>query len=239
MAGPVWPFGAEVVDGDAQGDGFADDAVAGGLDHPQAAVGFLPSPVSSRFSGAPPGAAFRHVVDLPVGDGDGAGQAGPGDVGQRAIDLGEQLRAGVAGLRHGDGAEFKVGQMGGLRLDRLAREVGQMRPVADLHGGRLVHHQQADIAQRLPRFLHQPGTGQPQQQHREGGEPQQRAAATAPKPQRHDGQRQHAEGDQEPHRHQRIEVDRGDDLFGAHQIGNTILLPSRPGVSGPSVMLSP
>ncbi len=44
--------------------------------------------------------------------------------------------------------------------------------------------------------------------------------------------------DQQPDRQQRIEADRGDDLFGAHQIGNAILLPSWFGVSGLSVILS-
>ena len=106
-------------------------------------------------------------------------------------------------------------------IDCRAR-LGQMRSVADLHGGRLVHHQQPDIAQGLPGFLHQPGAGQPQQQHGEGGEAEQRAAATAPDAQRHDGQRQDAEDDQDPHRQQRIEADRGDDLFGAHLLAQPL-----------------
>jgi hypothetical protein len=156
------PGGSQIVDRNAQGDGLADDAIARCLDHPQAAVGLLALGGQQQVQRRAAGCGLRHVVQLAVGDRDRPREPGPRDIRQRPVDLREQRSSRVARLRHRDRSQFQVRQARGLRLDRLPSSVGEFCPVADLHGCRLVDDQQADIAQRLARLLHQPWAAQPQ-----------------------------------------------------------------------------
>ena len=155
-------------------------------------------------------------MDLAVGDGDGAGEAGARNIGQSSVDRGKEAGAGVAAFRHGDGAQFQVRQFGGLLGDGGAGGFGQSGAVADLHRGGAVHHQKADIRQRLSCFLHQARAGEPEQQHGEGGESQDGAAGAAPGGEGDDQQGDEAEDGDEPDRQQRVEAERGDGLFGVH-----------------------
>ena len=81
----------------------------------------------STLSGAPPGAAAGTSWICPSVIAMMPGQPRARDVGQRAVDRGEQPRAGVAGFRHGDGAQFEIGQLRRLRLDRCAGRIREVR----------------------------------------------------------------------------------------------------------------
>ena len=163
------------------------------------------------------GRGLGNVVDLPVSDGDGPGQPRARDIGQRPVDGGEQPRAGIAALRHRDGAQLQVGQPGRLLADRGPRRLGQARTLAHLHRRGLVHHQQADIRQVFAGFLHQARAGQPGQQHRESGQAPQRPACPPHRRQRHHQRSDNHQPDDEPFRQQRLEAQRGDDFLGVHQ----------------------
>ena len=72
---------AEIVDSEAYGDGAADEAEARGLDDADPAIGLLAFRRDQHleWSGKRRGGG---VVDLAVGQGEDAGEAGAGDVGQ-------------------------------------------------------------------------------------------------------------------------------------------------------------
>ncbi len=190
----------EILDGDAQGDGLADDAVTRRLDDAQAAVGLLALRRDQHVERRAARRRFRNVVHLPVGDGDRAGQSRARNIRQRAVDRAEQACAGIAALRHGDGAQFEVRQLRRLLGQRGPCRVGQARAFADLHGRRLIDHQQADIGQIVPAFLHHARAGQPQQQNGKAGDPPHRPARPAEGGDRDHQQRNHAEYCDQPQR---------------------------------------
>ena len=220
---------AEILDGDTQRGGLADDAVTRRLDDAEAAVGFLALGRDQHVQRRAAGRRVRNVVHLAVGDGDRAGQPRARDIRQRSVDGAEQAGAGIAAFRHGDGAQLQVGKFRRLLRDRGPRRLGQSRAIADLHRGGLVDHQQADVGQVFAGLLHQPRTGQPEQQHREAGEPPDRAACPARGGECHHQQRQHAECGDQPERQQRIEAQGGDGFRGAHR---DAYCPSRCNIAG-------
>ena len=65
---------AEILDGDAQRDRLADDAVARRLDDPQAAVGLLALRRDQHIEWRTARRRVGNVVHLTVGDGDRAGE---------------------------------------------------------------------------------------------------------------------------------------------------------------------
>ena len=150
---------------------------------------------------------------------------------------GEQAGAGVAGFGHGDGAEFEVGQVSGLRFHRLAGGVGQLRAVADLHGGGLVDDQQADVAQGLAGFLDQPGAGEPEHQDGEGGQAERGALALRQRARATRASARTARTVISQTGQQGIEAEGGDDLFGAHQWRVRLWAGCDPGVGWPCLVM--
>ncbi|MEJ0018165.1 MAG: hypothetical protein WDN25_16670 [Acetobacteraceae bacterium] len=185
---------AQILDGDPQGDGLADQAVAWRLDHAQAAVGLLTLRRHQDIERRAARWRLRHVVHLAVGDRDRAGQPRARDIRQRPVDRAEQPGARVAALGHGDRAKLQIRQLPGLLCDLGACRLGQPRTLAHAHRRALVDHEQADIGQVVAALLHHAGAGQPQQQHREGGEAPHGAARTPERGQRDGEEGQHAEG---------------------------------------------
>ena len=101
----------------------------GRLDDADAAVGLLALGGDQDVDGAS-GGRGGDVVDLAVGEGDDAGQAGAGDVGQGAVYRGEQGGAVVAALRHVHRAEFQVRDVRRLLLQAGAGGVAEGGAVA-------------------------------------------------------------------------------------------------------------
>jgi hypothetical protein len=122
---------AEVFRHHTQLDAAPDDAEARRLDQPQAPVGFAGAAGQQGVEGRVDRRGVRHVVRLPVRQGDDAGEARARHLGQRPLQRREQARALVAGLRHLDDAEFEVGQAAGARFDGPPRRLDPCRAVAD------------------------------------------------------------------------------------------------------------
>ena len=175
--------------------------------------------------------AVGHVVDLAVGDRHDAGEPGARDFADRALDLAEQQRAGVAFFVDGDGAQIQVGELLRLIADRRPGRVGEGGAVVDLHRSGPVDHQQSDIRQRFPRFPHQPGTGQPQQQHGEREDAKHRAFRPPPQRQSADQSGRGGDHGDQPNRQQRVEAKGRDDLFGMHGVSLAWGGGPRPGLS--------
>ena len=161
-----WVSHAQVFDDRLHCDRLANQAVGWRLDHPHPAVGFLAGGCDQhvqrgviqdfrRLLDA------RRVVDLAIGNQDRTGKAATRDIGQSAVDGGEQIGPGVAAFRYHHGAQFQAADMAGLFGDVGAGGLGQTGALADLHRGGLIDHQQADIGQAFPAFPHQHGTAQP------------------------------------------------------------------------------
>ncbi len=100
---------AEILDGDTYCRGLADDAVARCLDHPEPAIGLFALRRDQHVERCTARLGIRDVVHLSVGYGDGAGQPRPRNVGQCAVDAGEQPRSRIAAFRHRDGPKLEVG----------------------------------------------------------------------------------------------------------------------------------
>ena len=169
----------------------------------------------STLSGAPPGARVGDVVHLAVGDGDRAGQARARDVGQRAVDRAEQARAGVAALRHGDGAQLQVraasppaGSMRGARRlgqprrDRRSASTPSGRPPA----GRYRAGCRGSPAPARGPASQSSSTAKPASRQTVPRARRNAASATT-------SSGDHAERGDQPERQQRLEAQCGDDLL--------------------------
>ncbi len=211
---------AEILDGDAQRDGLADDAVAGRLDHAQPAVGFLALRRDQHVQRRAAGRGLRDVVHLPVGDGDRAGEAGARNVGQRPVDGGEQPGAGIAAFRHGDGAQLQVRQLRRLLARSAARAASARRARSPTCIEAVWSTTSRPISGRLSRVSctsrgpasHSSSTAKPARRQQRAARRAARAASATT------SSDEHAERGDQPERQQRIEAERGDDLFRAASI---------------------
>ena len=118
----------------------ADDAVARRLQHLDAAVELVGLAGQQRVHGSVEAQRLRrlgHVVHLAVGDHDDAGQPVGRRVGERAVEVGEQVGAGrrlAGGLRGGDPAHLQIGEGGELRLQLAPDGRRLLGPAGDRSG---------------------------------------------------------------------------------------------------------
>ena len=142
-----------------------------------------------------------HVVDLAVGDQDGAREAAARHVRQRAVERVEQPRAAVAVEALGLGArahdtQLEVGILLGLLEQLGERGLGLRLAVADRLARRLVDDHDADVLAQLALLVDQRRVGERQPERRRG-EQAPTDAARAPREREADGgKRQRAQHDQ-------------------------------------------
>jgi hypothetical protein len=210
----------QVVDPEGQGQPAPDDAVAGRLDHGQAAVPLVLSAAEQEVERRVERQGFqilRHVVDHTVADHHDGADPLARDLGERPAQGGEEpcapvLRAEARRLAT-DHAQLDV-----LELGEPLQHVGQRRlalllAVLDPLAGAVVDHHQHDVRERLALFLHQGGVGQDQQQQARRRGPPPGPISPAPK-----GQRQNQRGEPREGRQRRPRQERrpGDGELRAH-----------------------
>ncbi len=125
-----------------------------------------------------------EIVDLPVGDEDGARHPRPRLFGQGLGERGHHQRALVAlAVAHPDHAQLGVAERPNLGFDGGQRRGTLVRPVADALACALVHHRDHDVRKGGAVFLLQGRIGQRQKQHaqRQPAQP----PARKPPPERH------------------------------------------------------
>ncbi len=166
LCGPAGTGHPQILDRDPDGHVMPDQAEGRRLHNAQPAVGFLAAGRDQHMQRR----WQRHrgrVVHLPIGERHDAGEARLRDIRQRPVDRGKELGSVMAAFLDHDGAQLQVRHPRGLGGQRRPGSVTQRGAVADLHRGRLVHDQQADVGQGIPCLPHQTWARKPQQQHAE------------------------------------------------------------------------
>ena len=192
----------------------ADDAVARRLQHLDAAVELVGLAGEQGVHGGVEAQRLRrlrHVVHLAVGDHDDAGQPVGRGVGERAVEVGEEVGAGrgLAGrLGGGDPAHLQVAERGELGLELAPDGRRLLGPAGDGLARALVDDDDGDVGEALALLLPQRRIGERQQQRRQRQRAQQGAAAAPEQQQRHQHDRQRRARPEQGGRHHRREVDR-------------------------------
>ena len=137
---------------------------------------------------------FRHVVHLAVGDHDDAGEAIGRRVGERAVEVGEEVRAGgrlARRLGGVDPAHLQVGDAAELGLELAADGLRLLGPAGDGLAHALVDDDDGDVGEALALLLPQRRVGERQQQRGQRQRPEQRAPVAAEEQQGHQDGSQH------------------------------------------------
>ena len=106
---------------------------------------------------------LRHVVDLAIGDQDGAGDALARRIRQGRLQRDVEVRAVRAGIGLGD-AQLQRFVGVDLRLEGVVGGLGRLRAAAEVHAFRPVHHHRDDVLERLALFLDPERIGEGQRQ---------------------------------------------------------------------------
>ena len=135
---------------------MTDQAKGGRFDDADATVGLFAFGRDQNLEGGGE-RGDRTVVNLAVGEGDDAGEASSGDIGEGAVDGGEHCGAVGAGAGGGfgddNGAHLEVGEAGGLLLELGESGVAEGGPCADAHGVGLVDDEEADVGKGVASLL--------------------------------------------------------------------------------------
>ena len=182
-----------VLDAEGDVDVLADDAVARRLFDDQTAVRLAALPAQQDVQGTRQRRRLgggRYIMDLPVGDHDGAGEAPGGHVGQGAAKCVEQPRALLGGPgpspRRADNAHLEIGEARKIPAEDGKRLPGLGLSRAHLLASALVDDDHRHVGPRHPVFADGAGIeeGQDQNAQRQGAPPRPPGAA------------HHADGDQ-------------------------------------------
>ena len=206
---PGFSPGAGLAHGDLDVARLADDAVAGRFEDLDAAVelaGLAGQQRVDRCVEAQARGGLGHIMDLPVGDHDDAGQPVGRRVGQRLVQVVEQVgaRGAVAGPGGGNPLDLEVLDLGQLGLEVGANGGHLRRTVLQRLARRLVGQHEHDVGEAVAALLAQRRIEQGEQQRAERQRPEQRAAR-APQQQQHDEHEPDDRGQpqQRPRQHRR------------------------------------
>ena len=177
--------GVAVLDAVGDADFLADDAVTGRLLDDQAAVRLAAGPGQQHVQR--PGRQRRriggNVVDLPVGDQDGAGEALAGDLGQGLGEGGEQAGAALgvvgAGAARADDPQLQIVETRKRRAHGVQRRFALRRAPAHRLAVRLVDHDHGHVGPGLAVLAHRARIDQSQHQNGQGGGAQRHAPPAA------------------------------------------------------------
>ena len=208
--------GRAILDPELEGDVLVDDAEAGGGRHDEAPVGFVGQAAQQHMHRCAEAEGIeigRDVVDLPVADEDGAGDAARRQIGDRLGQSGEEPRAAavhrlarglVAGM---DDAKLQPGDRLDALLDLGQSGGGLLAPRRDVLALEIVDHDHGDIVQIFAVLADGRGIGQGRQQRGAGDEAPEAAARPAPEGDRQQDHRQDSARHQQGPGQQRREFD--------------------------------